>query len=73
MWFQNQGYKFEKFNEVTLMYSSYCILRVSINTEQLINVQNPPELDAPLFETSEAEKGAKLVDPEMQDLQINVF
>lgn len=56
-----------------IMYSSYCILRVSINTERLINVQNPPELDAPLFETSEAEKGAKLVDPEMQDLQINVF
>lgn len=56
------------------MYSSYWILRVSINTEQLIiNVQNPPQLEAPLFDTTEAEKGAKLVDPGMQDLQINVF
>nr|AML77401.1 putative LOV domain-containing protein [Quassia amara] len=33
--------------------------------------QDPPELDAPLF-ASDAEK-QKIVDPEMQDLQVNVF
>lgn len=39
----------------------------------LVRCMNPPQLEAPLFDTTEAEKGAKLVDPEMQDLQINVF
>ncbi|KAM5583891.1 hypothetical protein ABKV19_003659 [Rosa sericea] len=39
----------------------------------LVRCMNPPQLDAPLFGTTEAEKGAKLVDPEMQDLQTNIF
>uniref|UniRef100_A0A2P2M8B0 non-specific serine/threonine protein kinase n=2 Tax=Rhizophora mucronata TaxID=61149 RepID=A0A2P2M8B0_RHIMU len=38
----------------------------------LIRCMNPPDLDVPLF-GSEAEKNAILVDPEMQDLQTNVF
>ncbi|CAK7328167.1 unnamed protein product [Dovyalis caffra] len=38
----------------------------------LIRCMNPPELEAPFFE-SEEEKKAKLVDPEMQDLQTNIF
>ncbi|KAK7856636.1 phototropin-1 [Quercus suber] len=38
-----------------------------------IYFQNPPELDAPLFGTNEAEKEAKIVNPELEDLQTNVF
>nr|AML76436.1 putative LOV domain-containing protein [Kirkia wilmsii] len=38
----------------------------------LIRCMNPPELDAPLF-ASDAEKEDKVVDPELQDLQVNVF
>lgn len=34
-------------------------------------LQNPPELDAPLFGTNEEKD--KFVDPGLQDLQINVF
>ncbi|CAK9167291.1 unnamed protein product, partial [Ilex paraguariensis] len=33
---------------------------------------NPPKLDAPLFETTEA-KELKDIDPGLQDLQTNVF
>ncbi|GLT71993.1 hypothetical protein SLA2020_439680 [Shorea laevis] len=39
----------------------------------LVRCMNPPELDAPLFETTEADKEAKVVDPELEDLQTNVF
>ncbi|KAE8038941.1 hypothetical protein FH972_011403 [Carpinus fangiana] len=39
----------------------------------LVRCKNPPELDAPLFETTEADKEAKVVDPELEDLQTNVF
>nr|AML78619.1 putative LOV domain-containing protein [Dryas octopetala] len=39
----------------------------------LVRCMKPPQLDAPLFMTTEAEKGAKVVDPEMQDLQTNIF
>lgn len=35
--------------------------------------QKAPELDAPLLDTTEAEKEAKVVDPELEDLQTNVF
>nr|AML78484.1 putative LOV domain-containing protein [Erythroxylum coca] len=38
----------------------------------LVRCMNPPELDAPIF-GSEAEKEAKLLDPELEDLQTNVF
>ena len=37
------------------------------------NLQKPPELDAPLLETTDAEKEVKSVDPELLDLQTNVF
>lgn len=36
-------------------------------------MQNPPELDAPLFEATDAEMEAKVVDPGLDDLQKNVF
>nr|AML78657.1 putative LOV domain-containing protein [Physocarpus opulifolius] len=39
----------------------------------LVRCMNPPQLDAPLFTNTEAEKGANAVDPEMQDLQTNIF
>ncbi|KAL5581148.1 hypothetical protein UlMin_013590 [Ulmus minor] len=39
----------------------------------LVRCMEPPKLDAPLFETTEAEQAEKVVDPGMQDLQINVF
>ncbi|PON84158.1 Phototropin [Trema orientale] len=39
----------------------------------LVRCMNPPKLEAPLFETTEAEKGEKIVDPELEDLQTNVF
>lgn len=39
----------------------------------LVRCMEPPELDAPLFGAANAEKEAKLVDPEMDDLQKNVF
>lgn len=39
----------------------------------LVRCMNPPELDAPLFGTTEAEKEAKIVNPELEDLQTNVF
>ncbi|XP_048140680.1 phototropin-1 isoform X2 [Rhodamnia argentea] len=39
----------------------------------LVRCMEPPELDAPLFGAADAEKEAKLVDPEMDDLQKNVF
>nr|AML78940.1 putative LOV domain-containing protein [Itea virginica] len=39
----------------------------------LVRCVNPPQLDAPLYEKIEAEKEAKLVDPELLDLQTNVF
>nr|AML77389.1 putative LOV domain-containing protein [Crossopetalum rhacoma] len=38
----------------------------------LVRCMDPPELDAPLFDTKN-EKDAKLVDPGLLDLQINVF
>lgn len=38
----------------------------------LVRCMNPPKLDAPIF-TTDAEKEDKVVDPEMQDLQQNVF
>nr|AML76625.1 putative LOV domain-containing protein [Ochna serrulata] len=38
----------------------------------LVRCVSPPELEAPLFTTGE-EKGLKIVDPEMEDLQKNVF
>nr|AML76577.1 putative LOV domain-containing protein [Melia azedarach] len=38
----------------------------------LVRCMDPPELDAPLFAT-DVEKEDKVVDPEMQDLQLNVF
>ncbi|KAM1309678.1 hypothetical protein ACFX13_006499 [Malus domestica] len=39
----------------------------------LVRCMNPPQLDAPLFAKTEAERGADAVDPEMQDLQTNIF
>lgn len=39
----------------------------------LVRCMNPPQLDAPLFAKTEAEKEANAVDPEMQDLQTNIF
>ncbi|KAL3720133.1 hypothetical protein ACJRO7_005029 [Eucalyptus globulus] len=39
----------------------------------LVRCMEPPALDAPLFGEGNAEKEAKLVDPEMDDLQKNVF
>nr|AML78215.1 putative LOV domain-containing protein [Juglandaceae sp. BC-2016] len=39
----------------------------------LVRCMKAPELDAPLFDTTEAEKEAKVVDPELEDLQTNVF
>ncbi|KAG6681622.1 hypothetical protein I3842_13G102500 [Carya illinoinensis] len=39
----------------------------------LVRCKKAPELDAPLFDTTEAEKEAKVVDPELEDLQTNVF
>nr|AML78726.1 putative LOV domain-containing protein [Cunonia capensis] len=39
----------------------------------LVRCMSPPELEAPLFENDEAGKEEKVVDPEMQDLQTNVF
>jgi len=35
-------------------------------------MQNPPELETPIF-SGEAENGEKVVDPELEDLQTNVF
>ncbi|KAB1226083.1 Phototropin-1 [Morella rubra] len=46
---------------------------MNLVTDKVISFQNPPELDAPLFGTTEAEKEAKMIDPELQDLQTNVF
>nr|AML77135.1 putative LOV domain-containing protein [Daphniphyllum macropodum] len=39
----------------------------------LVRCMNPPQLDSPLFGTTEAEKEANVVDPELLDLQTNVF
>nr|AML78672.1 putative LOV domain-containing protein [Tetrastigma voinierianum] len=39
----------------------------------LVRSTKPPELDAPLLETTDAEKEVKSVDPELLDLQTNVF
>ncbi|CAD5324958.1 unnamed protein product [Arabidopsis thaliana] len=36
------------------------------------SLQNPPELETPIF-SGEAENGEKVVDPELEDLQTNVF
>ncbi|KAL9293950.1 putative phototropin-1, protein kinase AGC-RSK-2 family [Arabidopsis thaliana] len=38
----------------------------------LIRCTNPPELETPIF-SGEAENGEKVVDPELEDLQTNVF
>nr|AML79073.1 putative LOV domain-containing protein [Linum tenuifolium] len=38
----------------------------------LVRCMDPPKLEAPLF-GSEAEKDAAIIDPELQDLQTNVF
>nr|AML76923.1 putative LOV domain-containing protein [Rhamnus japonica] len=38
----------------------------------LVRSMNPPKLEAPIFETGEADQ-KQVVDPEMQDLQTNVF
>ncbi|KAK1373644.1 putative LOV domain-containing protein [Heracleum sosnowskyi] len=39
----------------------------------LVRCQSPPKLDSPLFELIEAETKAEAVDPELQDLQTNIF
>nr|AML78727.1 putative LOV domain-containing protein [Kerria japonica] len=39
----------------------------------LVRCVNPPQLEVPLFAKTEAEKGENVVDPEMQDLQTNIF
>ncbi|KAJ0021718.1 hypothetical protein Pint_32267 [Pistacia integerrima] len=39
----------------------------------LVRCMNPPELDAPIFTTDADQKEDKVVDPELQDLQVNVF
>ncbi|EXC33203.1 hypothetical protein L484_011180 [Morus notabilis] len=39
----------------------------------LVRCMKPPKLEAPIFETTEAEKGDKTVDPELEDLQTNIF
>ncbi|KAF4354602.1 hypothetical protein F8388_009593 [Cannabis sativa] len=41
----------------------------------LVRCMNPPKLEAPLFETTENEKGSDkvLLDPHLEDLQNNVF
>ncbi|KAF9594523.1 hypothetical protein IFM89_031657 [Coptis chinensis] len=39
----------------------------------LVRCVNPPVLDAPSLETAETEKEMKVVNPELLDLQINVF
>nr|AML78254.1 putative LOV domain-containing protein [Cannabis sativa] len=41
----------------------------------LVRCMNPPKLEAPLFETTEKEKGSDkvLLDPHLEDLQNNVF
>nr|AML79319.1 putative LOV domain-containing protein [Chelidonium majus] len=39
----------------------------------LVRCMNPPKLDTPTPGTDEAEKEVKVVDPELQDLQTNVF
>ncbi|CAL8999362.1 unnamed protein product [Prunus brigantina] len=39
----------------------------------LVRCMKPPQLDTPLFAKTEAEKEANAVDPEMQDLQTNIF
>ncbi|VVA20817.1 PREDICTED: LOV domain-containing [Prunus dulcis] len=39
----------------------------------LVRCMKPPQLDLPLFAKTEAEKEANAVDPEMQDLQTNIF
>lgn len=38
-----------------------------------LSYQNPPELDAPLLPESTEEEKAKDIDPELEDLQTNVF
>nr|AML79229.1 putative LOV domain-containing protein [Frangula caroliniana] len=38
----------------------------------LVRCMNPPKLEAPIFETGEGDQ-KQVVDPEMQDLQTNVF
>ncbi|OMO91405.1 hypothetical protein COLO4_18401 [Corchorus olitorius] len=39
----------------------------------LVRCMNPPELEVPLFATEAGKEDNKVVDPELQDLQINVF
>ncbi|PIA52889.1 hypothetical protein AQUCO_01000630v1 [Aquilegia coerulea] len=39
----------------------------------LVRCTNPPVLDVPSPDTSETEKDVKVVDPELLDLQVNVF
>lgn len=39
----------------------------------LLRCQSPPKLDSPLFELIEAEAKAEEVDPDLQDLQKNIF
>ncbi|XP_010260111.1 PREDICTED: phototropin-1 [Nelumbo nucifera] len=39
----------------------------------LVRCMNPPKLDAPLFEATDAENEVKVMDPELLDLQTNVF
>nr|AML76466.1 putative LOV domain-containing protein [Cissus quadrangularis] len=39
----------------------------------LVRVMKPPEIDIPPLETTDAEKEVKSVDPELLDLQTNVF
>nr|AML78854.1 putative LOV domain-containing protein [Oresitrophe rupifraga] len=39
----------------------------------LVRCEKPPQLDAPLFETVEVAKETKSLDPELLDLQTNVF
>nr|AML78076.1 putative LOV domain-containing protein [Begonia sp. BC-2016] len=39
----------------------------------LIRSMNPPELEAPLLDSKEADKNIKDIDPALDDLQVNVF
>lgn len=42
-------------------------------TTIFINLQKPPEIDIPPLEITDAEKEVKSMDPELLDLQTNVF
>lgn len=64
---------FDKFSYINTLIFINFLVKIDLLT-YLIILQNPPELEAPLFETTDAEKDAnKASNLDIEDLELSIF